>query len=326
MRALITGGAGFIGSYLAEALLQKGCNVSIIDDLSTGSIKNIDHLKSHPNFDYTIDTIMNVPLMAEMIDRADHVYHLAATVGVRLIVESPVRTIETNIKGTEIVLELVAKKNKKIIITSSSEVYGKSNNAPFREDDDLVLGPTIRARWSYACSKAIDEFLALAYHREKKLPVIICRLFNTVGPRQTGAYGMVIPRLVTQALSGVPMTVYGDGTQTRTFTDVHEVVWALRHLMQEPAAIGEVVNIGGVEEISILSLAQKIKELTGSASEIRFIPIDEVYDKNFEDMGRRAPEIEKARRLIGFNPRTGIDDILRKIIAHMKKETAYPSD
>jgi len=326
MRALITGGAGFIGSYLAEALLQKGCNVSIIDDLSTGSIKNIDHLKSHPNFDYTIDTIMNVPLMAEMIDRADHVYHLAATVGVRLIVESPVRTIETNIKGTEIVLELVAKKNKKIIITSSSEVYGKSNNAPFREDDDLVLGPTIRARWSYACSKAIDEFLALAYHREKKLPVIICRLFNTVGPRQTGAYGMVIPRLVTQALSGVPMTVYGDGTQTRTFTDVHEVVWALRHLMQEPAAIGEVVNIGGVEEISILSLAQKIKELTGSASEIRFIPIDEVYDKNFEDMGRRAPEIEKARRLIGFNPRTGIDDILRKIIAYMKTESVNPHD
>jgi UDP-glucose 4-epimerase len=325
MRALITGGAGFIGSYLAEALLQKGWNVSVIDDLSTGSIKNIDRLKSHPNFDYTIDTIMNIPLMAELIDRADYIYHLAATVGVRLIVESPVRTIETNIKGTEIVLELVAKKNKKILITSSSEVYGKSNKAPFREDDDLVLGPTIRARWSYACSKAIDEFLALAYYREKKLPVIICRLFNTVGPRQTGAYGMVIPRLVSQALCGAPLTVYGDGRQTRTFTDVCEVVWALRHLMQEPAAIGEVVNIGGMEEISILAIAQKIKALTGSSSEIRFIPIDEVYDKNFEDMGRRVPDIEKARHLIGFNPHTGIDDILRKIIAHMKAECANPS-
>jgi len=325
MRALITGGAGFIGSYLAEALLQKGWNVSVIDDLSTGSIKNIDRLKSHPNFDYTIDTIMNIPLMAELIDRADYIYHLAATVGVRLIVESPVRTIETNIKGTEIVLELVAKKNKKILITSSSEVYGKSNKAPFREDADLVLGPTIRARWSYACSKAIDEFLALAYHREKKLPVVICRLFNTVGPRQTGAYGMVIPRLVSQALCGTPLTVYGDGKQTRTFTDVCEVVWALRHLMQEPAAIGEVVNIGGMEEISILAIAQKIKALTGSSSEIQFIPMDEVYDKNFEDMGRRVPDIEKARHLIDFNPQTGIDDILQKIIAHMKAECANPS-
>ena len=325
MKALITGGAGFIGSYLAEALLQKGWNVSIIDDLSTGSIKNIDRLKSHPNFDYTIDTIMNIPLMAELIDRADYIYHLAATVGVRLIVESPVRTIETNIKGTEIVLELVAKKNKKILITSSSEVYGKSDKVPFKEDDDLVLGPTIRARWSYACSKAIDEFLALAYHREKKLPVIICRLFNTVGPRQTGAYGMVIPRLVSQALCGAPLTVYGDGRQTRTFTDVCEVVWALRHLMQEPAAIGEVINIGGMEEISILAIAQKIKALTGSSSEIQFIPMDEVYDKNFEDMGRRVPDIEKARHLIDFNPQTGIDDILQKIIAHMKAECANPS-
>ena len=321
MRALITGGAGFIGSYLAEALLYKGWKVSIIDDLSTGSIKNIEHLKPNPNLDYTIDTIMNIPLMAELVDRADCIFHLAATVGVRLIVESPVRTIETNIKGTEIILELAAKKKKKILITSSSEVYGKSNKVPFREDDDIVLGPTIRARWSYACSKAIDEFLALAYYRERKLPVIICRLFNTVGPRQTGAYGMVIPRLVRQALKNEPITVYGDGSQTRTFTDVHEVVWALRHAVLETGAEGEVFNIGGTEEISILNLAKMVKSLTESDSEIKFIPFDEAYDKNFEDMGRRAPDIEKARRIIGFNPQCRMEDILRKIIHHIKNNS-----
>ncbi|HOE62707.1 MAG TPA: GDP-mannose 4,6-dehydratase [Candidatus Sumerlaeota bacterium] len=321
MRALITGGAGFIGSYLAEALLDKGWKVSIIDDLSTGSIKNIEHLKPNPNLDYTIDTIMNIPLMAELVDRADCIFHLAATVGVRLIVESPVRTIETNIKGTEIILELAAKKKKKILITSSSEVYGKSNKVPFREDDDIVLGPTIRARWSYACSKAIDEFLALAYYRERKLPVIICRLFNTVGPRQTGAYGMVIPRLVRQALKNEPITVYGDGSQTRTFTDVHEVVWALRHAVLETGAEGEVFNIGGTEEISILNLAKMVKSLTESDSEIKFIPFDEAYDKNFEDMGRRAPDIEKARRIIGFNPQCRMEDILRKIIHHIKNNS-----
>ena len=321
MRALITGGAGFIGSYLAEALLDKGWKVSIIDDLSTGSIKNIEHLKPNPNLDYTIDTIMNIPLMAELVDRADCIFHLAATVGVRLIVESPVRTIETNIKGTEIILELAAKKKKKILITSSSEVYGKSNKVPFREDDDIVLGPTIRARWSYACSKAIDEFLALAYYRERKLPVIICRLFNTVGLRQTGAYGMVIPRLVRQALKNEPITVYGDGSQTRTFTDVHEVVWALRHAVLETSAEGEVFNIGGTEEISILNLAKMVKSLTESDSEIKFIPFDEAYDKNFEDMGRRAPDIEKARRIIGFNPQCRMEDILRKIIHHIKNNS-----
>lgn len=318
MRALVTGGAGFIGSFLVEALLDKGWKVTVIDDLSTGSIRNIEHLKDNPNFKYVIDTIMNRNLMAELVDEAEHIYHLAATVGVRLIVESPVRTIETNIKGTEIILEMAAKKGKKTLIISSSEVYGKSNKAPFNEMDDLVLGPTVRSRWSYACSKAIDEFLALAYYREKKLPVVIARLFNTVGPRQTGAYGMVIPRFVTQALEGNPITVYGDGSQSRTFSDVHEIVWALRHLMSEKETIGQVFNIGGIEEVTILDLAKRINDLTESSSEIRFIPFDKAYDKNFEDMMRRVPDIEKARRIIGFNPTSTVDDILKKVISYKK--------
>ena len=321
MHALVTGGAGFIGSHLTESLLRKGWKVSIIDDLSTGSIKNIDHLKSHPNFDYTIDTIMNVPLMAELVDRADCIFHLAATVGVRLIVESPVRAIETNIKGTEIVLEMAAKKGKKTLITSSSEVYGKNNHVPFKEEDDLVFGSTTRARWSYACSKAIDEFLALAYYREKSLPVIIGRLFNTVGPRQTGAYGMVIPRFVSQALKGENLTVYGDGKQTRTFTDVSEVVWALRHLMEEPQALGEVFNIGGIEEITILKLAEKVLELTGSKSRIECIPFEKAYEnENFEDMMRRVPDIGKARRIIKFNPTRDIVEILKGIIQYVNRK------
>jgi UDP-glucose 4-epimerase len=321
MRALITGGAGFIGSYLVESLLDKGWHVSIIDDLSTGSIRNIEHIKSHPHFKYTINSIMNSSLMAELVDWADCIYHLAATVGVRLIVESPVRTIETNIKGTEIVLEMAAKKGKKVLLASSSEVYGKSIKVPFREEDDLVLGSTTRARWSYACSKAIDEFLALAYYNEKRLPVVIVRLFNTVGPRQTGTYGMVIPRFVTQALKGEPITVYGDGSQTRTFTDVHDVIWALRRLMAEPGACGDVFNVGGIKEITILDLAQRIISLSQSSSEICFIPFDKAYDnKNFEDMMRRVPDIEKVRRTIGFNPTTDIDGILTGIIEHIKAE------
>lgn len=321
MRALITGGAGFIGSYLAETLLEKGWHVSIIDDLSTGSIRNIEHIKDHPHFKYTINTIMNSPLVAELVDWADCIYHLAATVGVRLIVESPVRTIETNIKGTEIVLEMAAKKGKKVLITSSSEVYGKSVHVPFREDDDLVFGSTTRARWSYACSKAIDEFLALAYFNERRLPVIIVRLFNTVGPRQTGAYGMVIPRFVNQALKGEPLTVYGDGSQTRTFTDVNDVIWALRRLMEESRACGNVFNIGGMTEITILDLAKRIIELSGSSSEISFIPFDKAYDnKNFEDMVRRVPDIQKARSIIGFNPTTNFDGIINRIIKHIRDE------
>jgi len=322
MHALVTGGAGFIGSYLSESLLQKGWKVSIIDDLSTGSIMNIDHLKSNPNFDYTIDTIMNARLMAELVDRADWIFHLAATVGVRLIVESPVRTIETNIKGTEIILEMAAKKKKKTLITSSSEVYGKNNNVPFKEEDDLVFGSTTRARWSYACSKAIDEFLALAYYREKNLPVIIARLFNTVGPRQTGAYGMVIPRFVSQAMKGEDLTVYGDGTQTRSFTDVNEVVWALRHLMEEPKALGGVFNVGGIEEITILQLAQKVIKLTGSKSRIKLIPFEKAYDnENFEDMMRRLPDIGKIRRMIGFKPKSTIEMILKRIISLMRSDS-----
>jgi len=319
MHALVTGGAGFIGSHLTESLLQKAWKVSIIDDLSTGSIKNIEHLKSHPQFSYMIDTIMNARLMAELVDQADCIFHLAATVGVRLIVESPVKAIETNIKGTEIVLEMAAKKRKKILITSSSEVYGKNNNVPFKEEDDLVFGSTTRARWSYACSKAIDEFLALAYFKEKNLPVIIARLFNTVGPRQTGAYGMVIPRFVSQALKGEDLTVYGDGTQTRSFTDVREVVWALRHLMEEPRALGQVFNVGGIEEITILQLAQKVIELTGSKSRIKLIPFEKAYEnENFEDMMRRVPDIGKVRKIIGFKPESTIDMILKRIISFVR--------
>ncbi|HPB31409.1 MAG TPA: SDR family NAD(P)-dependent oxidoreductase [Candidatus Sumerlaeota bacterium] len=319
MRALITGGAGFIGSCLAETLLKKGWKVSVVDDLSTGAITNIEHLKNDPNFDYTIDTIMNTRLMAELVDRSDHVYHLAATVGVRLIVESPVRTIETNIKGTEIVLELAAKKKKKTLIVSSSEIYGKSEKVPFSEGDDLVLGPTYRPRWAYACSKAIDEFLALAYHKEKGLPVVIARLFNTVGPRQTGAYGMVIPRFVDQALRGEDITVYGDGCQTRTFSFVNEVVWALRHLMLEPKSEGQVFNVGGRQEITINDLARRVVEMTGSRSQIRFIPFSDAYDQNFEDMIRRVPDITRIRETIGFNPKTTIDDILLSIIEHKRR-------
>src|SRR5512147_133 len=251
MKVLITGGAGFIGSHLSEFLLKRGHQVFVLDDLSTGAIENVVHLKGNPCFNYTIDSIMNVPLAAELVDRCDIVYHLAAAVGVRLIVESPVRTIETNIRGTEIILDLAHKKRKKVIITSTSEVYGKASKVPFSESDDLVLGPTDKARWSYACSKAIDEFLALAYWREKRLPVVVVRLFNTVGPRQTGRYGMVLPRFVKQALAGEPITVYGDGKQSRCFCHVSDVVSALARISNEPEAVGQVFNIGSDEEITI---------------------------------------------------------------------------
>src|SRR6187200_1345217 len=266
MRVLITGGAGFVGSHLAEALLERGDTVAVIDDLSTGSIDNIAHLKSHPHFRYTIDTVTNEPLLAEMIDQCDTVVHLAAAVGVKLIVEEPVRTIETNVHGTEVVLKVANKKKKLVLIASTSEVYGKSTDVPFNEETDLVLGPTVKHRWAYACSKLIDEFLALAYWKERKLPVIIVRLFNTVGPRQTGQYGMVIPNFVRQALAGQPITVFGDGTQCRSFTFVGDVVRAMVALIDEPAAIGQVFNIGNGKEISINALAAKVKALTGSSS------------------------------------------------------------
>jgi UDP-glucose 4-epimerase len=315
MRVLITGGAGFVGSHLAEALLDRGDDVSVIDDLSTGSIDNIAHLKTNPKFHYTIDTVTNEPLLAELIDRCDTVIHLAAAVGVKLIVEQPVRTIETNVHGTEVVLKIANKKKKLVLIASTSEVYGKSTVVPFTEDADLVLGPTSKHRWAYACSKMIDEFLALAYWKERKLPVIIVRLFNTVGPRQTGQYGMVVPNFVQQALAGQPITVFGDGTQSRSFTYVGDVVRAVVALINEPRAVGEVFNIGNGREITIGDLALRIKQMTGSQSPIVRIPYDQAYEAGFEDMPRRVPDIAKIRALVGYEPTVELDEILTRVIA-----------
>ena len=318
MRVLITGGAGFIGSHLSEAMLGRGDEVFVIDDLSTGSIENIQHLKGNPRFHYAIDSVKNAPLLAEMMDPCDVVVHLAAAVGVRLIVESPVRTIETNVHGTEVVLATASKKRKKVLIASTSEVYGLSEDVPFREDGSIVLGATSKARWSYACSKAIDEFLALAYFRERRLPTLIVRLFNTVGPRQTGQYGMVIPNFVTQALSGAPITVFGNGLQTRCFCHVRDVVRAMLALIEHPGAVGEVVNIGSTEEVSMLELARRVKALTASASEIVFVPYAEAYEAGFEDMPRRVPDTAKAQAMIGFAPTATLDDILRSVIEHQR--------
>jgi UDP-glucose 4-epimerase len=314
LRVLITGGAGFIGSHLADACLHRGDEVFVIDDLSTGSIENIRHLKDHPRFNYRIENIHNQPVTAELVDQCDVIFHLAAAVGVKLIVESPVRTIETNVHGTEVVLSRANKKKKKVLIASTSEVYGLSNEVPFREDGNLVMGATTKGRWSYACSKAIDEFLALAYWREKKLPTIVVRLFNTVGPRQTGQYGMVIPTFVKQALSGRPITVYGDGKQSRCFCYVGDVVGALMRLMDEPKAVGEVFNVGSNQEITILELAKKVKALTKSDSEITFTPYDEAYEEGFEDMPRRIPDISKVNRLVGFTPQMSLDGVLRTVM------------
>jgi UDP-glucose 4-epimerase len=316
MRALITGGAGFIGSHLAEALLEQGHQVTVLDDLSTGSFDNIAHLKGRAGFRYTIDTVMNEPVLAELVDQCDVVYHLAAAVGVRLIVEAPVRTLETNVHGTEVVLKAAAKKQRLVVVASTSEVYGKSDAVPFREDGDIALGPTVKHRWAYACSKALDEFLALAYWKEKRLPVIIVRFFNTVGPRQTGRYGMVVPNFVRQALAGEPITVFGDGTQTRCFTYVGDVVGALTAIVTREAAYGNVYNVGNTEEISILGLAERVKALTKSTSPIVTIPYDQAYESGFEDMPRRVPELARIRALIGYEPRVALDEILRLVIEH----------
>jgi UDP-glucose 4-epimerase len=315
VRALITGGAGFVGSHLAEALLAEGHEVCVLDNLSTGSIENIENLKGQPGFRYTIDSVEHEPLLAELIDRADVVFHLAAAVGVKLIVEAPVHTIETNVHGTEIVLRHAAKKRKLVVIASTSEVYGKSTIVPFSEDADLVMGSTRQHRWAYACSKAIDEFLALAYWKEKKLPVIVVRLFNTVGPRQTGRYGMVVPTFVQQALNGEPITVFGDGTQSRSFTYVGDVVRALIALVKEPRAVGDVFNIGNGEEITIRALAERIRARVGSTSPIVSVPYDEAYEAGFEDMQRRVPDISKIRALVGYEPRVQLDEILDRVIA-----------
>jgi len=319
MRVLITGGAGFVGSHLAEVLLDRGDEVFVLDDLSTGSIDNIAHLKGQPGFHYTIDSVTNEPVLAEMLDRCDTVVHLAAAVGVKLIVEAPVRTIETNVHGTEVVLKHANKKKKLVLIASTSEVYGKSATVPFREDADLVLGPTSKHRWAYACSKMIDEFLALAYWKERKLPVVIVRLFNTVGPRQTGQYGMVVPTFVRQALTGQPITVFGDGTQSRSFTYVGDVVRAVVALINEPRAVGQVFNIGNGREISIGELASRVKQITGSSSPIVTIPYDQAYEAGFEDMPRRVPDISKIRALVGYEPTVELDDILIRVIASLRQ-------
>jgi UDP-glucose 4-epimerase len=316
LRVLITGGAGFIGSHLSDAYVARGDEVFCIDDLSTGSIDNIAHLKPHPRFHYTIDSVHNQPVVAELIDQCDVVFHLAAAVGVKLIVESPVRTIETNVRGTEVVLAQANKKKKKVLVASTSEVYGLSNDVPFREDGNLVMGATTKGRWSYACSKAIDEFLALAYWREKKLPTVVVRLFNTVGPRQTGQYGMVIPTFVKQALAGRPITVYGTGEQTRCFGYVGDVVGALVALMDRDDSVGEVFNIGSNEEVSINQLAEKVRELTGSKSEIVRVPYDEAYEEGFEDMPRRVPDISKIGALVGFEPTVTLEQILHSVIEY----------
>ena len=319
MKALITGGAGFIGSHLAERLLQLEHDVLVLDNLSTGSIENIAHLKTEKRFSYVIDSVTSESLLAEMVDSSDVVFHLAAAVGVKLIVEQPVHTIETNVHGTEVVLKHANKKKKLVFIASTSEVYGKSADVPFRESSDVVLGPSAKHRWAYACSKLIDEFLALAYWKEKKLPVVIVRLFNTVGPRQTGQYGMVLPTFVRQALSGHPITVFGDGTQSRSFTYVSDVVDALIALASERRAVGEVFNIGNTGEISIADLAARVKALTASDSPIQLVPYDQAYEAGFEDMPRRVPDISKLRALVGYEPKVELDEIILRVIDYSRE-------
>ncbi len=319
MRYLITGGAGFIGSHLAEALLARGDTVMVIDNLSTGAMRNVAHLKGHPHFQYVVDSMADRSLLAELVDEADRVFHLAAAVGVRLIVESPVRTIETNVHMTELLLAAAVKKKRRVFLASTSEVYGKSEDVPFREDGDLVLGPTTHGRWSYACSKAIDEFLAIAYHKEKGLPVIIGRFFNTVGPRQTGQYGMVLPSFVRQALAGEPITVYGDGTQSRCFCHVSDAVRAAVNLMDREDLVGEVFNIANTEEVTMLELAHRVLTLAGSTSSVTLVPYSEAYGPGFEDMQRRVPSLEKVRRAIGYKPAMSLDETIKSVIEFERK-------
>lgn len=320
MRYLITGGAGFIGSHLAERLLEKGEQVVLLDNLSTGSMENIRHLKGSERLEYHLDGIENRQILAELVDDADVIVHLAAAVGVKLIVESPVRTIETNVNGTQMILEAASKKKKLVLIASTSEVYGKNTNVPFHEDADLVLGATTKGRWSYAASKALDEFLALSYWKEKKQPVIVVRFFNTVGPRQTGRYGMVLPNFVKRALDGQPIEVYGNGKQSRCFCDVRDTVEAVLRLMPLDAAIGEVVNIGNTEEVTIENLAKIVKHRTGSDSPIHFVPYDKAYEPGFEDMMRRVPSIEKLHSLTGFRPQTNLADIIDRVSAYFRQK------
>lgn len=320
MNVCITGGCGFIGSHLAERLLGRGDRVLVLDDLSTGAMANIAHLIGQPGFDYRIGSALDVPLVSELVDRADVVVHLAAAVGVRLIVERPVHTIETNVRATEVVLAAAAKKQKMVVVASTSEVYGKSASVPFREDQDLQLGPTSHSRWAYACSKALDEWLALAYSREKGVPVVITRFFNTVGPRQTGRYGMVLPNFAQQALRGEPITVYGTGTQSRCFGHVRDAVEAVIRLMETPEALGEVFNVGTTTEVSMLDLATRVRDAAGSKSEIRLIPYNEAYAAGFEDMMRRVPDVSKLVRVTGFKPMITLDEIIRDVVEDQRSQ------
>jgi UDP-glucose 4-epimerase len=322
VRYLITGGAGFIGSHLAERLLQQGEHVVLLDNLSTGSMENIRHLKGSEHLEYHLDGIENRQLLAELVDDADVIVHFAAAVGVKLIVESPVRTIETNVNGTQSVLEAACKKRKLVLVASTSEVYGKNTNIPFTEDADLVLGPTTKGRWSYAASKALDEFLALSYWKEKKQPVIVVRFFNTVGPRQTGRYGMVLPNFVRRALANDPIEVYGDGTQSRCFCDVRDTVEALLRLIPLDRAVGEVINIGNTEEVNIEDLAKIVKQRTDSSSPIQFVPYDQAYEPGFEDMMRRVPSIKKLESLTGFRPQTSLAEIIDRVSVYFRQRDA----
>jgi len=327
MSVLITGGAGFIGSHLAEELLESGEEVYVVDDLSTGSMDNISHLVSHPRFYYQIDTIMNERLMERIIQRVDMVYHLAAAVGVKLIVEEPIKCITTNIMGSILVLQLAYELGKKkVLIASTSEIYGKSTNPKFSEEDDRILGPTTKLRWSYSTSKAVDEYMGLIYAKKKKLPVVIARIFNTVGPRQTGRYGMVIPRFVKQALDSRPITVFGDGRQMRCFLHVNDLVRVLTELSGRPEAVGQIFNVGSTQTISIKDLAQKVKQMTGSQSEIVYIPYEEAYEEGFEDMLYRAPDISKLNRLIGFQPAYDLDQILESVIEYYRSGEALSKE
>jgi UDP-glucose 4-epimerase len=316
MRILITGGAGFIGSHLAEELLRQGYSVHVLDDLSTGSIENIRLLRENSRFDYTIESCHDSRVVAELVDEAEYVFHLAAAVGVQLIVDNPVRTIETNVHCTEIVLAQASKKRRPVFVASTSEVYGKSTDLPFREDGNIVMGATSRGRWAYACSKALDEFLALAYHKERSLPTTVGRMFNTVGPRQTGRYGMVVPSFVRQALASEPITVFGSGNQQRCFCHVRDVVAALSQLPPRDDVYGEVLNVGSTEEVSMLELAERVKSITGSDSEIVLVPYDQAYGEGFEDMMRRVPDTSKIERTLGWRAKATLDEILSDVLEH----------
>ncbi len=322
MKILITGGAGFVGSHLADKFIGQGHEITVIDDLSTGRYANVEHLEGNPNFRLIIDTVLNAELMEELIRETDRVFHMASAVGVRLIMEQPVKTIETIFHGTDVVLKYCSRYRKRVLIPSTSEVYGKGASIPFREEDDLLTGATDKHRWAYACAKTLDEFLALAHWKETRLPVVVVRLFNTVGPRQTGQYGMVVPRFVHSAMKNEAITVFGDGTQQRCFGHVLDVVEGLSKLLETPSCFGQVINLGNDEEVSILGLAERAIELTGSKSEIRYVPYEEAYGDGFEDMRRRVPGLEKAKKLVGYKPTRSLENIINDVANEFKKESA----